>query len=86
MVRPSARRASAATFLVALFGVVLLFERPAHAYIDPGSGSLIYQVLLAGLLGLGFTLRRTADSISRFVRGRFGRGTDAPEKANPDHV
>jgi hypothetical protein len=59
--------------------LVLIGERPAHAYIDPGTGSLIYQTVLTVLLGLGFMLRRSRASISRFVR-RFGRG------ATPDRV
>lgn len=29
----------------------------AHAYLDPGSGSLILQMLLAGLLGAGVVIR-----------------------------
>ena len=65
---------------------MLVFERPAHAYIDPGTGSLIYQALLAGLLGLGFTFRRTYGSITRFMRSRFGSRDVTSEKANPDHV
>ncbi len=59
--------------------LVLIGERPAHAYIDPGTGSLIYQTVLTVLLGLGFMLRRSRASISRFVR-RFGRGV------TPDRV
>ncbi len=30
--------------------VYLLFPRPALAYIDPGSGSYIFQIILAGFL------------------------------------
>lgn len=30
----------------------------AWAYIDPGSSSMAYQVLLAGALAVGFALRR----------------------------
>jgi len=49
------------------------------AYIDPGSGSLIYQTLLTILLGLGFVLRRVRGSISRFVKRLFGKRDDALE-------
>lgn len=62
------------TFVVQFLLCVLLLERPAEAYIDPGSGSLLYQALLAGLLGLGFTARRASASILNFVRSRFGLG------------
>ena len=61
---------------VAVVGVILASEHPAHAYIDPGSGSLIYQALLAGLLCLGFTLRRTTDALSRLMRRFSGRDAD----------
>ena len=56
--------------------LVLIAERPAYAYIDPGTGSLIYQTALTILLGLGFMLRRSRASIVRFVK-RFG-GRDVP--------
>ncbi len=72
---------------VAVAGLLLASEHPAHAYIDPGSGSLIYQALLAGLLGLGFTLRRTTESLSRLVRRLSGRDASAASSSdvNPDH-
>lgn len=62
--------------------LVLIGERPAHAYIDPGTGSLIYQTALTVLLGLGFMLRRSRASISRFVR-RLGRGVTPDSVPDP---
>ena len=32
--------------------LVLAFERPAEAYLDPGSGSMFLQVLLGGVAGV----------------------------------
>lgn len=55
--------------------VWLLAERPVHAYIDPGTGSLIYQTALTVLLGLGLVVRRSRESIVRFVRRLSGRDT-----------
>ena len=60
--------------------LLLIAERPAYAYIDPGTGSLIYQTALTILLGLGFMLRRSGASISRFVR-RLGGRDASPESA-----
>lgn len=61
------------TATVLLAGVVLLASpAPAYAYIDPGAGSMLYQALLAALLGLAFTLRSARDWIARTVRGLFG--------------
>lgn len=49
------------------------------AYIDPGSGSLIYQTILTILLGLGFAFRRARGSIARFAKRLFGKRDDALE-------
>ncbi|MBI4265022.1 MAG: hypothetical protein HY657_11665 [Acidobacteria bacterium] len=51
----------------------LLSEQPAYAYIDPGTGSLIYQTLLTLLLGVGLALRRWRESIVRFMKRLGGR-------------
>lgn len=63
---------------------LLIAEQPLHAYIDPDSGSLIYQAILAGLLGLAFTLRRRIDTLWRFLRGRAGG--DASSKGDADRT
>lgn len=60
--------------------LLLITERPAYTYIDPGTGSLIYQTALTLLLGLGFMLRRSRASISRFVRRVAGRPAE-PDSA-----
>ena len=33
-------------------------EQAVHAYIDPGSGALIWQAVVAGLVGAAFYFRR----------------------------
>jgi hypothetical protein len=68
------------TLVAAAVMLLLLGARPAYAYIDPGTGSLVYQTALTLLLGLGFLLRRSRASISRFVRRVAGRD-DAPDSA-----
>ena len=54
----------------ALVGIVLLlFERPAAAYLDPGSGSMLLQILLGGFAAFGVVIRlywgRVSDLFSR---------------------
>jgi hypothetical protein len=44
------------------------------AYLDPGTGSYVLQLTLAGLLGAGYTLRRFWTRITSFL----GRSSDAP--------
>lgn len=45
--------------LLALLVASLLAPRSAHAYVDPLSGSLILQVLAAGVLSFVFTMKRS---------------------------
>jgi hypothetical protein len=52
----------------------------ALAYLDPGSGSLIFQSLLAILFGLGVGLRAFRASIARFFDRLFGRNKDDVER------
>lgn len=61
----------------------LLAERPAHAYIDPGTGSVIYQTALTVILGLGLVLRQSREVVVRFVKRLAGRPT-APEQTATD--
>ena len=44
---------------LALLVVIGLFasESPVHAYLDPGSGSMLLQVLLGGFAALGVAIR-----------------------------
>ena len=57
----------------------LLFPPPTYAYIDPGTGSYILQVVIAGLLGALVSLRIYWARIKTFLRGRspFGRNDPA---------
>jgi hypothetical protein len=70
--------------LVALGLMLMMAEQPAHAYIDPGSGSLIYQTAIGLLLGFGFMFRRVAAGVTRFFRGRSHADTHAQEDAAAD--
>lgn len=47
-----------ARFLFPLAALLLVGAVPAYAYGDPGSGMLLMQLLLAGLSGLLFYVRR----------------------------
>jgi len=41
-----------------LFSVICLLERPAHAYVDPGSGLLAFQSVSALITGCLFYCRK----------------------------
>jgi len=42
-------------------------------YIDPAAGSLILQVLVAGILAIATTVRTVRDSVKRFLHNLFSR-------------
>ena len=51
-----------------------------QAYLDPGSGSVLLQVLLAALLGAGFMIRM----FWKKILGFFGRAPKADEQEADD--
>jgi len=53
--------------------VSVLVPRQAAAYIDPVSGSIILQVLAAGLLAASLTIKNWRAWVVRTVRGMFSR-------------
>ena len=70
-------------FLATVGAVFLLGEAPAYAYLDPGTGSLVYQTALSLLLGVGLVLRQSRHTIVRFVRRLRGLPA-APDHTDPD--
>lgn len=63
-------------FLVpALFVITLSLAIPtsAYAYLDPGTGSVILQLLVAGFLGTIFTLKMWWRSTLSFLGRLFGK-------------
>lgn len=42
---------------LALVAVALASERSAHAYIDPGTGSYLFQIAVASLAAAAFTIK-----------------------------
>lgn len=68
--------------LVAVVLVCLIFPRRAYAYLDPGTGSYILQLVLAGLLGAAFAVKLFWKNIKTFFAGLFskeGEGDEAEE-------
>ncbi|MCK4785238.1 MAG: hypothetical protein KAV87_15925 [Desulfobacteraceae bacterium] len=52
-----------------VFFVLMLFVKPAYAYLDPGTGSMLLQALIAGVtIFIGVFWRRLRSSFSRFFR------------------
>jgi len=64
---------SVATKLAFIFLFCALFARDAHAYLDPGTGSYIYQVIIAAILGGTFVVKMGWSRIVAFLRRAFSR-------------
>lgn len=62
---------------------LLALPNPAYAYIDPGTGSMVYQALLAVLLGLAVTWRSARDWMVTTFRSLF-RPKTASSQDRPD--
>ena len=68
------RKTSGPSFLVALFVMFVLNPDSAHAYLDPGSGSYVFQIIAATAVSAFFVLKvywhRLTSFLSRLVSGR----------------
>ncbi len=63
-----------------IIAVLLITVAPAHAYIDAGSGSYVLQMLMAGLLGVAFTIKLSWQRLKAFASSKFG-GKTPPAKS-----
>jgi hypothetical protein len=61
----------AAYFLGTLFILINSFSQPAYAYVDPGSGLLLLQILGSTVAGMSFFLRKKIRSFF----GWFGKSS-----------
>jgi len=51
------------------------------AYLDPGSGSLILQIIIAAAAGVAYTLRTQIANFFRFISGK-SRGNKTDENTD----
>lgn len=54
----------------------LISYQPAQAYLDPATGSYLFQLLLAGLLGALVTLKIYWKRVKAFLVGLFSNKSD----------
>lgn len=69
--------------LVLVAVVCLFFPGSAYAYLDPGTGSYIFQLILAGIVGFLFILRLYWKRIKGFFTRNPSESADA-EIVEPD--
>jgi hypothetical protein len=55
----------------------------AYAYIDPGTGSYILQIVIASLVGAAFTLKLFWKRLRLFVSNAFSKRKDRREERPP---
>jgi hypothetical protein len=72
----SRSRALSAEGLAVLVALALVAPPAAHAYIDPGSGALIWQALLAAAVGALVYFRRAVGHVKSWFSGK-------PKKSGP---
>lgn len=66
---------------IAVIGVLfttasLIFPRHVYAYIDPGSGSYIFQIIVAGVLGGLYGIKLYWQKIVSFFKNLVSKKSD----------
>ena len=65
--------------LLTLCLLLMASPQPAQAYVDPGSGAMLWQVLAAAVIGSLFYVRR----VFTWVRDQFGlRSPASPDSSS----
>ena len=68
-------------FIILIILLLFAFPSISSAYIDPGTGSYIIQIVIAGALGSLFTIKLFYKKIKRFFRGKeTDNGNNSDEK------
>ena len=76
------KRLLIACLLVTL--LYLAFPPFAYAYLDPGTGSYVFQLLIAGAVGLGFLVKVYWNKIKLFLTRLFSKGGTVDGQADRD--
>jgi len=77
----SVNRTSNIAFVTLLLSTIAV---PAHAYVDPGTGSFAIQVLIASALGALFAVKSFWSNLIASVVKVFGRKPVRAESPTPD--
>ena len=76
------KRSTIVSLLCGVYAVVSLLiitSKGAYAYIDPGTGSYVLQVVAASVLAGLFIIKSTWQNIRKSVGKLFGKNTDDAE-------
>ena len=72
-------------FILLILSAIVVLEKDAYAYIDPGSGSIMLQMLVAGLLGAAFTLKTYWRRIVSYFKKDFTEQETVTEEEKPEN-
>jgi hypothetical protein len=64
-----------AVFFITIFGLLFMAIPNAYAYLDPGTGSMLVQIIIAGSIGALFALKAFWKRIMAFFRKILRKST-----------
>lgn len=68
------------SILISLFILVALAPKTTHAYVDPGTGSYVIQIILGTVLGGMFAIKMYSRKIKSFLGKFFTKKDDNKER------
>jgi hypothetical protein len=69
---------------VAVLALPMLFVKSAYAYIDPGTGSMIVQAIIAALVAIGASIGIFWNRVRSLFGRLFGRKNSEGQSSNED--
>lgn len=60
-------------YLVAFLLIFMMHTKSAQAYLDPGSGSLLFQIIVGGILSGLFAIKLYYRKIKSFFKSKFSK-------------
>ena len=70
-----------------LFAIIIylfFLPKPAHAYLDPGSGSYILQMVIGVFITLSFVFRTSLKRLIIFIKKTIFRRDEGTQKVKSD--
>ena len=61
--------------LLFVLGATFVWTDTGHAYLDPGSGSYVFQMIIAGLVGGLFAIKMSWVKIKASIKRFFAKGS-----------
>jgi hypothetical protein len=72
-------------FFMSLSAALVFASAPAHAYVDPGTGSLAIQFLIGGAVAAAFMIKTYYYQVKRKLFKLMGRDvSEIPEPIQPE--